>query len=396
MGRRLTIEQMQEAAKQRGGKCLSTTYKTRKHHLKWECSMGHQWETTYNSIHRGSWCPICSSGLYERICRCYFEQLFKTPFPNTKPLWLKNSRGNQMELDGYSEKLKLAFEHQGEQHYSTKSKFASTKEELKQRQDDDKKKKELCKDNGMLLICIPEVNKRIKLELLKDFIKNSVLANGWTIPETFNSTIIDLNPAYISKELQMIEKIKQFAIEKKGRLLSEVYLGSHTVHEWKCDVCQHEWTASPHNVINGKTWCPRCVGRAKWTIEDMKKLAEERGGKCLSKKYININKKLKWKCGKCEYEWQASAMSVKTGNHWCPKCAGQPKIIIERLQELAAKKGGRCLSSYYKNAHFKYQWKCREGHSFEATYANISQGKWCPKCWGERRKTKDERRKTKE
>jgi len=34
----------------------------------------------------------------------------------------------------------------------------------------------------------------------------------------------------------------------------------------------------------------------RYTIEDMKKLAQKQGGKCFSKKYINANIKLKWQC----------------------------------------------------------------------------------------------------
>ena len=34
----------------------------------------------------------------------------------------------------------------------------------------------------------------------------------------------------------------------------------------------------------------------KLTIKDMQELAKARGGKCLSKKYVNGRVKLKWKC----------------------------------------------------------------------------------------------------
>jgi len=44
--------------------------------------------------------------------------MFNDIFPAQRPLWLINARGHQMELDGYCQKLNLAFEYQGEQHFS--------------------------------------------------------------------------------------------------------------------------------------------------------------------------------------------------------------------------------------------------------------------------------------
>lgn len=52
---------LQQAAAERGGKCLSPEYLgTAKNH-RWECSKGHQWEATPNSVVRkGTWCPVCA------------------------------------------------------------------------------------------------------------------------------------------------------------------------------------------------------------------------------------------------------------------------------------------------------------------------------------------------
>ena len=51
---------MRELAKDRGGKCLSDNYVNNKTPLKWECELGHQWETKPNNVMRGTWCPKCA------------------------------------------------------------------------------------------------------------------------------------------------------------------------------------------------------------------------------------------------------------------------------------------------------------------------------------------------
>jgi len=81
-----TIDNMRKIAASRGGKCLSDVYKTAKINLLWECKYGHQWKNAPTNIKKGSWCPECSSGLGERICRAYFEGLFKKKFPKKDSL----------------------------------------------------------------------------------------------------------------------------------------------------------------------------------------------------------------------------------------------------------------------------------------------------------------------
>ena len=57
-------------------------------------------------------------------------------------------------------------------------------------------------------------------------------------------------------------------------------------------------------------------------IEDMKQAAEFRGGECLSKKMKkgDLATKLKWKCGYCGAEFEASPNLILLGGHWCPEC----------------------------------------------------------------------------
>jgi hypothetical protein len=55
-----TIEQMQELAQSRGGRCLSTVYPGAHGKIEWQCAKGHVWHASVNSVWRGSWCPECA------------------------------------------------------------------------------------------------------------------------------------------------------------------------------------------------------------------------------------------------------------------------------------------------------------------------------------------------
>lgn len=56
-----------------------------------------------------------------------------------------------------------------------------------------------------------------------------------------------------------------------------------------------------------------------YTIEDMQSLAEMHGGKCISRKYRGLVRKLKWKC-KDGHAFEAMPSIIKHHNQWCPEC----------------------------------------------------------------------------
>ena len=71
-----------------------------------------------------------------------------------------------------------------------------------------------------------------------------------------------------------------------------------------------------------------------------------RGGKCLSDAYIDSSVPLKWQC-KEGHIWEARSPEMKRG-HWCPECAGTKKHTIEDMKKLAIQHNGICLSDIYK------------------------------------------------
>lgn len=92
----------------------------------------------------------------ERITRRVFEHLFKKPFVRVRPDFLKNPESNRnLELDGYNEELKIAFEYNGIQHYCFPNGFKQTKKEFEQQLRRDKFKMEKCNEHGIYLITVP-------------------------------------------------------------------------------------------------------------------------------------------------------------------------------------------------------------------------------------------------
>jgi hypothetical protein len=123
------------------------------------------------------------------------------------------------------------------------------------------------------------------------------------------------------------------------------------------------------------------VSRMKHNIEEMQAIAEERGGKCLSKKYVSVEKKLKWQCGECGNIWDAKPANIIWNNQWCPQCGKSQRLTIKEMKDIAKRRGGRCLSKKYINARTKLKWQCGDfKHIWYAIPDSVKRGSWCPVC----------------
>ncbi|WP_244137043.1 zinc-ribbon domain-containing protein [Burkholderia pyrrocinia] len=61
IARRLTLDTMQEIARERGGLCLSTEYHGAHVKLTWQCHRGHVWRSSPANVkNKGRWCPNCA------------------------------------------------------------------------------------------------------------------------------------------------------------------------------------------------------------------------------------------------------------------------------------------------------------------------------------------------
>ncbi|MBW4540734.1 MAG: hypothetical protein KME43_16525 [Myxacorys chilensis ATA2-1-KO14] len=90
----------------------------------------------------------------ETETRRIFEELCNAKFPKSRPSWLKSNKGTSLELDGYNQDLKIAFEYQGEYHYMEVP-IHQQRRTLVEIQRTDQLKEDLCQRYGVTLIQVP-------------------------------------------------------------------------------------------------------------------------------------------------------------------------------------------------------------------------------------------------
>ena len=369
------LAELKHVAKSRDGECISPNYLGMHKALNWRCYNGHTWSANPSDIMRGGWCPDCSSGVGERICRAYFEQLFGTRFPRSRLQWLVNESGNRMEIDGYSAKLKLGFEHHGSQHYTIDNPYVTSGSALAKRRAADSLKRQLCRQQNVTLIEVPEVPTKTSLTSLRSFIGTQCKMKGVCLPKGFETKQVNLKRAYSPS---FLDEMKSLARMRGGWCLSNRFSGWHRPLQWQCEI-GHQWEASPTSIKHQGTWCFECrVGR-RYSLADMRRIAAERGGKCTSRKYEGVDHKLGWQCSK-GHNWNAIPGNVIQG-HWCSQCAGCKRGSIEEMQRIAAARGGKCRSKFYVNSRTKLEWECSVRHVWNAIPLNVkNKNSWCRIC----------------
>lgn len=122
------------------------------------CENGHRSTKTAATIMAGSWCGDCFAKQHfqrEQAIRDVVERMFGMPFPRVRPAWLKSPGCRRLELDMFNENLKLAFEHNGIQHYQRHAFFHESQEAFLHQQRNDEWKQRTCKNEGIILITVP-------------------------------------------------------------------------------------------------------------------------------------------------------------------------------------------------------------------------------------------------
>jgi hypothetical protein len=369
------LAELQEIARQRGGACLAPTYIRSDVKLRFSCADGHEWDSRPNDVRRGTWCPSCSNKT-EGLVRRYLECRFGHPMPSRRLPWLIDEHGKQRVLDGYNEELQFAFEYHGVQHFEH-TKFFHSDKSLEQQQNRDAFVRDACATAGVTLLEIPS--------LPDGYTQAEFVSHMGALLQTLPRVPAEV-PGGLEAFLAMPERIsklqemQELATSFGGRCLSNKFLSTRSKLTWQCSA-GHTWEAIPKTVKKGH-WCPYCSNcRRESPLEDIKALAQEKGGECHATEYVNNNTPMSFTCAE-GHDFKKTATSLWDQKSWCPVCAGnRVHKPLERLQKIAESKGGVLLATEYVNDQTKVAVRCGEGHEWSTTpRALVHHGSWCKRC----------------
>lgn len=148
-------------------------------------------------------------------------------------------------------------------------------------------------------------------------------------------------------------------------LLEKNYIDCKTKMAYRCHSCKREdKKVSLSKFKDGqRPCCGFANGRikARKNIEFIRRFFEENQAILLSDEYLNAKGKLSYKCSLCENTDSVSWDKFKAGQRPCCGFAnGRKKVSIglEKAKEAFLSNHATLLSTVYKNAHTKMDYKC--------------------------------------
>ncbi len=113
---------------------------------------------------------------------------------------------------------------------------------------------------------------------------------------------------------------------KKAR---EIFKNSNLIFLFDCNVCLHEFSGKPNNIISNFTWCPYCANQKLCLNIDCKLCSDKSFESCEKAKYWskkniymprqifkNSTKRVIFDCPECNNEYSAKVYYISYGN-WC-------------------------------------------------------------------------------
>jgi len=414
-----SITDMRELAADKRGRCLSTAYRGTLGKLEWQCAKGHVWTATPNTILGGSWCPRCGLGTHS------IEQMRAIAKKHGGRCLSDSYDNNRTKLSwrcGFGHEWRVGAKHVlGGSWCPVCAGHVAGLEDMRA----------LAAERGGACLSKRYVNSSTALRWrcsaghVFEKLPTYVSSGAWC-------------PECSRRQPGSLERMQATAAERGGRCVSRTYTNMSTKLTWQC-AKGHRWDAAPLHVIHSRSWCPRCAGTAQPTLDEMQELAkrhggrclttgglrsrsyvrwkcrkghvfkqwparvqagswcpecatkepvtlgrlqaiaQERGGRCLSRKLVDIKTRLRWRCAE-GHRWEAAPLHILYNKTWCPECSGKLKPTLEQLQEIAQRHGGKCLSKRYVSSNLPLSWACREGHVFKAPTRRVRRGQWCPVC----------------
>ena len=338
-------------------------------------------------------CLECKPAKYfrESWARFICSQLVGKQFPKRRPDFLRpHSKARPLELDGFCEELKHAFEYQGAQHYEPFGNI--TPQDVNNIQERDEIKKNLCLQHGIKLIIIEHSNDPKEIERqIKDYLKS------------FNVTLFVTEPdwtKYVMEGKPTSEEKARLHSQLKGYELIEP---SHITNSdkdftFRCNVNKKHQLINAKNIKAGvRPACKDCgherrAEKTKITYTPDQLL--DAGLSCVPKMQFqgwagsNQNGDHLYKCLnlECNYVWAYPAKVILNGGqnneNVCMNCKqyAKPRVQFWQVQKKAFELGGVCEYAADITKETEITLKCHNAlhESFKLTVMQfLGSDMWC-------------------
>ena len=258
--RSLSLHQLQEHARNRGGRCLSEEYTNALAKMRWQCKLGHTWEATTNMVlNRGTWCPECARATTSKSKRTLIDLQEHAAARGGKCL--------AAEYGGILAKVPWQCE---KGHIWTAS--ASNVLNLKTWCP-------ICAKRAPLgLERLRSHAARLGGQCLADDYKNARTKVQWKcgFGHVWRATANNvMNSGTWCPECQKIglARLQERAASLGGRCLSKSYSNRTGKLLWECQL-GHKWKANAINILHNKTWCPQCAASSWKTEAEVRSILE--------------------------------------------------------------------------------------------------------------------------
>lgn len=243
--KKFTIQDCNNFALVKDGKCLSKVYINTHYKLEWICKNGHKWEASFNNIKNGHWCPYCAGNKSKTIDDCNKlassnngKCLSKEYINIDAPYLWECDKGHRWENTLWRVQSGIWCN--------------------------------ICSgiNNYTIKDCHKAAHKQNGKCLSNNYINNNTkmlwkCAQNHIWETTFEKIKMGrwCHHCSPSKPLNL-NACKKVAKLNRGLCLSKKYVNISTKYIWQCKN-NHKWLASLNSVKNQNTWCPICNNSKK-------------------------------------------------------------------------------------------------------------------------------------
>lgn len=335
------LAELRTLAECRGGRLVSEIYVNTHTKLEFEDAAGNRFIMAPQDAKQGRWSPF-EGPIGETLCRQVFEAVFGKSFPSCWGV-VARSNGRSLQLDGFNPAvpigdrlLPIAFEYQGAQHYKpTFSDDPTTHQEQLRR---DEEKRQACQnhqDGPILLIEVPEFRGASWLtEPFLDHVMLSVRPRlaEWGLPCPLPPEGFELDLSKVNRAVRALMEIALIAEERGGKLLSDKWMGND-VHLRFVDADGQVFERTPSNVKSGG-WGPT---KTRHVLSGLEEDTEPRG-----------------------------FPAIRLGSR------------LDQLRQYAIERGGRLVEDAVANGRQNFVFEDAQGRRFERRADHIERGLWSP------------------